>query len=89
MMILKMKKEDLSAFLDAAKAWGELWGPTRNEGKVSYAKVDSLSQMDLKATRTIIPPKKFLYPPRFTMFDFDEDGYVDRTGDVPDRKSVV
>jgi sulfhydrogenase subunit beta (sulfur reductase) len=82
MMILKMKKGDLSAFLDAAKEWGELWGPTKKDGRVTYSKVDGLSQMDLKATRTIIPPKKFLYPPRFTMFDYDQDGYVDRLGDV-------
>lgn len=85
MMILKMRKEDLSVFLDAVKEWGELWGPTKKEGRVTYAKVDSLSQMDLKATRTIIPPKKFLYPPRFTMFDYDADGYVERLGDVPKR----
>jgi len=85
MMILKMKKEDLSTFLDSVKEWGELWGPTKKGEKVTFAKVDSLGQMDLKATRTIIPPKKFLYPPRFTMFDFDEEGYVERTGDVPKR----
>src|SRR4030042_1685677 len=85
MMIVKRKKEDLSSFLDAAKEWGELWGPTRKGDKVTYGKVDSLGQMDLKTTRTIIPPKKFLYPPRFTMFDFDEDGYVERPGDVPRR----
>jgi sulfhydrogenase subunit beta (sulfur reductase) len=85
MMILKMKKEDLPAFLESVKEWGELWGPTTKEGKTSYAKVDSLSQMDLKATRTVIPPKKFLYPPKFTMFDFDEDGFVERMGDVPKR----
>ena len=85
MMILKMKKEDLSVFLDSIKEWGELWGPVKKEGKTTYAKVDALSQMDLKATRTTIPPKKFLYPPRFTMFDYDEDGYVERTGDVPKR----
>ncbi len=85
MMILKMKKEDLSTFLDSIKQWGELWGPTKKDGRVSFTKVDSLSEMDLKATRTIIPPKKFLYPPRFTMFDYDEDGYVERKGDVPKR----
>lgn len=82
MMILKMKKENLSTFLDSAKEWGELWAPTKRDGRVTYAKVDDLSQMNLKATRTIIPPKKFLYPPRFTMFDYDQDGYVDRLGDV-------
>ncbi len=85
MMILKMKKEDLPAFLESAKEWGELWGPTTKEGQTAYSKVDGLSQMDLKATRTMIPPKKFLYPPRFTMFDFDEEGFVERTGDVPKR----
>ncbi|MCJ7562784.1 MAG: hypothetical protein MUO84_07240 [Thermoplasmata archaeon] len=56
MMILKMKKEDLPAFLESAKEWGELWGPASKGGKTTYAKVESLSQMDLKATRTIIPP---------------------------------
>ena len=85
MMILKMKKEDLPAFLETVKEWGELWGPTRKGSKVSFEKVDSLSQMDLKATRTIIPPKKLLYPPRFTMFDYDDEGYHDRIGDVPKR----
>jgi len=85
MMILKMKKEDLPVFLESAKEWGELWGPTTKGGRTSYQKVDSLSQMDLKATRTIIPPKKFLYPQRFTMFDFDEEGYVERLGSAPKR----
>jgi len=85
MMILKMKKEDLSTFLDAAMEWGELWGPTKTSGRVAYSKVDSLAQMDLKATRTIIPPKKFLYPQRFAMFDFDSDGYSERLGEVPRR----
>jgi sulfhydrogenase subunit beta (sulfur reductase) len=85
MMILKMKKEDLSTFLDSIREWGELWGPVKKGDKCTYDKVDSLSQMDLKATRTIIPPKKFLYPPKFTMFDFDEEGYVERLGDVPKR----
>jgi len=85
MMILKMKKEDLPAFLESAKEWGELCGPTTKSGRTSYQKVDSLSQMDLKATRTILPPKKFLYPQRFTMFDFDDEEYVERLGGEPKR----
>ena len=85
MMILKMRKEDLSAFLETVKEWGELWGPVRKGERVAFERVEGLTQMDLKATRTIIPPKKFLYPQRFTMFDFDDKGYVERTGDVPNR----
>src|SRR4030067_808208 len=62
MMILKMKKEDLSTFLDAVKEWGELWGPTKKDGKVSFSKVDSLSPMALKGTGARGAPQSALWP---------------------------
>lgn len=75
MKALKLKKRYLTEYLDSLRKYGEVFGPVRKGDKYIYDRLDDLSSLDLKMLRTIVPVKKFLYPPRFNTFSFDEKSY--------------
>jgi len=72
MRVVKLKKKNLVPFLRKLEEFGEVWGPVKKGDRYVYAHTDP-ENFDLKALRTIIPPKKFFVPPRFRMFTFKED----------------
>ena len=72
MRVVKLKKKDLVPFLRKLEEFGEVWGPVKRGDKFVYQHTDP-ENFDLKALRTIIPPKKFFVPPRFRMFRFKGD----------------
>ncbi len=69
MRVIKLDKTKLVEYLRSLEEWGEVWGPVRKGEKFVFAKKDP-SEFDLTARRTILPPKKFFVPPRFTMFSY-------------------
>jgi sulfhydrogenase subunit beta (sulfur reductase) len=75
MRIVKLKKENLNQFLETISSTMELWGPVKKGDKHAFEAVKDLSRLDLNATRTIIPPKKLMVPPSFSMFNITKDGY--------------
>lgn len=47
----------------------------------AYKPVESKGQIAFEALRTILPPKKFLYPQRETLFVYDESGNITEAQD--------
>jgi sulfhydrogenase subunit beta (sulfur reductase) len=75
MRILKLKKLDLFPFLEVISKETELWAPLKKGEKYVFERVSDCSKIELKTTRTIIPPKKIMVPPTFNMFHVNETGY--------------
>jgi sulfhydrogenase subunit beta (sulfur reductase) len=75
MRIVKLKKENLNVFLEAVSAGGELWAPVKKGPKHAFAPIQDLGQIELVTTRTILPPKKLMVPPSFTMFTMRGNEY--------------
>jgi len=75
MRILKLKKSDLFPFLEVISKETELWAPLKKGEKYVFERVADFSKIELKTTRTIIPPKKIMVPPTFNMFHVNETGY--------------
>ena len=75
MKALKLKKRHLKDYLDSLRKYGEVFGPVKKGDKFIYDRLDDLNRLDLTMLRTIVPAKKFLIPPRFNTFSFDEKSY--------------
>jgi len=67
-----MKKDNLDCFLEETSSFGELWGPTREEGKFMYGKIKDRNKLYLGNVIPMIPPKKLFHPTDFDMFRFSE-----------------
>lgn len=85
MKVVKLLKENLLDYLESLKSFGEVWGPVRKGEKFVFDRPDDLSRFDLGYLRTILPPKKFFVPPRFSTFRFDSDDYQAELDDIPKR----
>lgn len=76
-----MKKNYLLAkscfhkFFDVLRTLGSVNAPVRvSEHSFSFRKVESPEEIAFEALRTILPPKKFFYPPQDTIITYDGDG---------------
>jgi|UniRef100_A0A7C3YUT3 sulfhydrogenase subunit beta (sulfur reductase) len=90
MKALKLKKELLVEFLKGLKTFGVVYGPVKKGEKYVYAELTDFSLLELKALRTILPVKKFLLPPRFSILNFDfEEGYEDTLISSPKSLQII
>jgi len=85
MRIVKLKKKDLFPFLETISKEAELWAPVKSTDKYLFQVISDFSQIDIKAIRTIIPPKKIMVPSLFNMFHFTEEGYKEDFSHITDR----
>lgn len=64
--------EALTSFFQELTKIGTIHGPTRNEQGVQvFRKLASLADLDLAYQRTLIPPKKYVLPPKITTLEYD------------------
>ena len=76
MRIVKIKKKELTPFLERISEEADLWAPVKKySDRHIFKEIDDLTQIDLDYNRTILPPKKIFLPPSFNMFTVDEEGY--------------
>jgi len=75
MRIVKLKKENLFPFLEVISEGAELWAPAKKGDKHIFKVVDDFSQIEMKTSRTILPPRKIFLPPHFSMFHASDKGY--------------
>ena len=74
MRYVKLLYEHRQKFLDALKARGRVMGPQKvGQDSYDFREVERWDDMHLHYTRTISPPKKFVYPPRETLFLIDRE----------------
>lgn len=70
-MILKLlDKSSLPSLLTSLLSYGELCAPVRHNGGYRFEVVDSPSEVACEYRTTMLSPKKFLLPPKETMFSF-------------------
>jgi len=70
MRIVKLHKKNLRSFLEDISQESELWAPVKkDENKHIFNSIEDFDQIDLNYTRTILPPKKLLFPPSFRMYE--------------------
>ncbi len=68
MQTLRIESDLLPDLLEALKKWGSVWAPVeRGEGAFSLEELDEVDRARPEALRTIIPFKKLLLRPRFSM----------------------
>ncbi|HET7294432.1 MAG TPA: 4Fe-4S dicluster domain-containing protein [Vicinamibacteria bacterium] len=70
-----MKAASLPAFVESLKAWGTVWAPVEKAPDVfTLEPIDDVTKARPDALRTILPFKKLLMKPRFTMVESDAGG---------------
>ena len=78
MKILKMAKRDLDLFVSVLPAFGEVYAPVQRGQGFAFERPSLWSDVRMNYTRTLLPPKKLLLPPRETTFSFDPNkGFQD------------
>ena len=88
MRAVKLKKEDLSSFLECSQYFGEIWGPQKKGDRYVLEATEDMSKLDFSALRTTLPFKKLLAPPKFSMFKFNKNGYMEQLDQIPSRVIV-
>ncbi len=71
MKILKIPKQNLDLFVAVLPAFGEVYAPVKRGDGFAFDRPSRWSDVQMKYPRTILPPKKFLLPPRETTFVFN------------------
>lgn len=86
MKILKLPKAKLDFFASVVQQFGEVHAPVEQDGKYAFKRLSRWSEARLDYTRTILSPKKYVLPPRETLFRFREgEGYVPCTDNLDKR----
>ncbi|HIA51534.1 MAG TPA: hydrogenase [Candidatus Melainabacteria bacterium] len=68
---LLLKKTDFSIFFQTLKSLGKFFAPVRvSEQSFSFKEIETEAQIAWEALRTILPPKKFFYPPSETLVEY-------------------
>lgn len=83
MLVKVLAKSSFSSFVGALGDYGDLYAPVKTSEKVhSFKEIESLTDIDLSYTRTMIPPKKFFIHPKEVIFEFniDEELYIEPPG---------
>ncbi|MHA2394376.1 MAG: 4Fe-4S dicluster domain-containing protein [Promethearchaeota archaeon] len=71
-----MQSKFFEDFLETLKKFGNLYGPTRKNGVLSFDRIDSISDLIVTDEHPMIPLKKLFHPKQFTMMHFDEKGFT-------------
>lgn len=74
MKTLKMPKDRLDYFASVLQGFGEVHGPVAWNGGFAFQRLRRWSDVRLDYTRTLLPPRKYLLPPRELMYTLREDG---------------
>lgn len=73
-MLQLLAKEALPAWITQLDARYRLYGPVRKGEHTVFAEIHAAEEMDLDYASTLLPPKKFLLPPRETLLRFEGNG---------------
>ena len=61
---VKLPSENFEGFFESLKSKGTLYAPVKKGHTYSFQPVESVSEVEMHYTRTILPPKKFFVRPR-------------------------
>ncbi len=89
MKILKLAKQKLDLFASVVQQFGELHAPVEQDGRYAFKRLTRWSDARLDYDRTILPPKKYFFPPRETTFRYvPGEGFIPNT-DGLDQKIIL
>ncbi|UCG37845.1 MAG: 4Fe-4S dicluster domain-containing protein [bacterium] len=89
MRVLRINGPLLREWLEELSQWTDLHVPVRAGKDVHRLEpYTSFDRIDLGYTRTILPPKKFLFPPEETLMTWEADGTCSVPG-LPERQTVL
>lgn len=89
MKTLKLPKEDMDFVASVLQQFGEVHAPVAENGGFAFRRLERWSDARLDYDRTVLPPKKYLLPPRETLFRYDpERGYLPTSEDL-DRRIIL
>ena len=74
MSLTILEKKDFPNFVRRLMTLYRVGGPARENGGYAFKIIDDPDDLELDYPTTILPPKKFLLPPRETLFEFDNAG---------------
>lgn len=89
MKILKLPKSNLDKFLLGLKKYGEVHIPIKkSETSYVFAPMNHPNDVALEYLRTIIPPKKYFFKPKESIFEFStSQNFIDHVEDA--NKKIV
>ena len=74
-----LKKVSFDKFFAVLRDLGNVYAPVRVSAQsFSFKQVEKVEEIAFEALRTILPPKKFFFPQRETLFSYDESGIHER-----------
>jgi len=85
MRIVKLKKDYFHPFLEVISQRAQLWAPVKKGDKHIFDRVKDFNRIEMKTTRTILPPKKLMVPPAFNTFTFTSDSYQEDLSHVSSK----
>src|SRR5574341_92864 len=83
-----VQKSELPAFVARLLVHCRVVGPVEKDGGFAFDEITEPARLRLDYTTTVLPPKKYLLPPREVLFEFDSagDGLV---GPAPPHQVTV
>jgi len=70
---VKLPFDKRKEFLSALKSYGNLYAPVSiSEHSYDFEQIDSVSEIRFDYNRTVLPPRKYFFPPNETMFTFNK-----------------
>jgi sulfhydrogenase subunit beta (sulfur reductase) len=86
MKVLKLPKDKLDFFAAVAQQFGEVHAPVEQNGSHVFRRLARWSEARLDHTRTILPLKKYFFPPQEVLFRYRAgEGYVASPGNPGQR----
>jgi sulfhydrogenase subunit beta (sulfur reductase) len=89
MKTLRLPKGELDFFASVLQQFGEVHAPVEQDGGYAFRRLERWSDARLDYDRTVLPPKKYVLPPKETLLTYDrEHGYRTGSEDL-DRRIVL
>ncbi|OGD11199.1 MAG: hypothetical protein A2Y86_04380 [Candidatus Aminicenantes bacterium RBG_13_62_12] len=85
MRIVKLKKNNFHPFLEIISRTAQIWAPVRKGDKYIFDRIEDYNRIEMKTTRTLLPPKKLMVPPCFNTFTFTHEGYLEDLSHISPR----
>lgn len=71
MSLTILKKQDLKDFINRLLPIYRIGGPVQKNGGIAFEAIEDPDEIHLNYPTTILPPKKFLFPVKETLFEFE------------------
>lgn len=89
MSLTVIQKDDLNTFIRNLIQDYRVVGPVEKNGHFAFAEITDPAEIRLAYTTTILPPKKYLLPPREVLFTFNRSDGGEVNSIQPERPTVM